>query len=353
MNVLTNLQFEPYGYSHGQVIGFKLSGIKAGYKIDFDLIDQLLIKRKGNAQYNTTRSEAESYQLRSGFKHNITSGELIWIEIEQKNFRSNDYQPGLVRPGHADLSAYQKYGANWNYSGGGQFSGRLTILYVIAGEIARQILTTMTSLEVLGHVAQVGTIVDQNPSLDQIKAVMNDPFPMYNNKQAAIDYLQQLKAEGDSVGGKLGIYITNLEHNYGDDFFASLESKISFMMFSIPAVKAIEFGIGTEFAISTGTQVVEQLAAVDGKVVSTTNFNGGINGGIANCVAPIKFTLTIKPTSSIFQTVETVKFTGSQFEPAVMEIRGRHDSFIANRGLWPAIGLINLLFLDLEMGERC
>lgn len=353
MKVLNRLQFEPYGYSHGDKIGFKLMGIEAGYKIDFELLDQLLIKRKGSSKYNTTRTEAEAYKLLSGFNHQTTTGEPIWIEIEQKNFRSSDYQFGLVRPGHADLSAYQKYGQDWDYSGGGQFSGRLTVLYVIAGEIARQVLTTLTSLEILGHVSQVGPIVSNTDDIELIKAAMKDSFPMVNNKQQAIEYLQQLKAQGDSIGGKLNIAITALEHNYGDDFFASLESKIAFMMFSIPAVKAIEFGIGTDFAIKKGSEVVEQLSVVDGQVVSATNYNGGINGGIANCVTPVNFTLTFKPTSSIFHKIDTVKFNGHNFEPARLEMTGRHDSFIANRGLWPVIGLINLLLLDLEMEERC
>lgn len=124
MEVLNNIKLEPYGYSHGDVIGFKMTGVPRGFAIDFQQIDDLLLKRKGNHKYNTTRSEQEAMKVHSGFTDNITNGQQIWIEIAQHNFKKKDYQFGIVRPGHADLSAYQKYGENWNYSGGGQFSGR-------------------------------------------------------------------------------------------------------------------------------------------------------------------------------------------------------------------------------------
>lgn len=353
MNVLNNINIEPYGYSHGAAIGFKMTGIPAGYEIDFNTIQKLLLKRKGNAKYNTTRSESEKLELRSGFTYNVTNGEQIWIEINQDNFRSSDYQFGIVRPGHADLSAYQKYGQDWNYSGGGQFSGRLTVLYVIAGEIARQVMATMTTTRIFGHVSQVGTITDKVGNIEQI-ASLDDSFPMVNAqvKQDALDYLATLKVDGDSVGGKLDVYIDSLTTNYGDDFFGSLESKISFLLFSVPAVKAVEFGIGTEFSTKLGSEVVEKLDVTKGHVTSKTNYNGGISGGIANLAAPIKLSVTIKPTSSIFQTIDTVKFNGTEFEKDILEMTGRHDSFIANRALWPVIGLLNILFLDLEMEKN-
>ncbi len=349
MNVLNNIKLEPYGYSHGPAIGIKISGIPAGHEIDFELIKQLLIKRKGSAKYNTTRSEAEKLEVHTGFTNNITTGEQIWIEIKQDNFKQSDYQFGTVRPGHADLSAYQKYGEQWNYSGGGQFSGRLTVLYVIAGEIARQVANP--HYKVLGHVAKVGPVEDQVVDLTALEQAMDDPFPMVSEpaKSAATKLLAGLKAEGDSIGGQLDLYIADLAVNYGDDFFASLESKISFLMFSIPAVKAIEFGIGTEFSNKRGSEVVEQFKVCDGKVKSLTNYNGGISGGIANLASPVKFSLTIKPTSTIFQSIPTVKYTATGFEETKLNMRGRHDSFIANRALWPAIGLIHVLLLDMEL----
>lgn len=353
MNVLSNLKLEPYGYSHGPAIGIKISGIPAGHKIDFDQVDKLLLKRKGSSKYNTTRSESEQLILKQGFENQVTTGRQIWIEIEQSNFKQADYQFGTVRPGHADLSAYQKYGNDWQFSGGGQFSGRLTILYVIAGEIARQILVKFTDLKVLGHVSKVGSIVDCVSSAEQLETILDEPFPMVDQlaKQQVIDLLSELKANGDSIGGKLDIYVTNLATNYGEDFFGSLESKISFLMYSIPAVKAVEFGIGTEFSMRLGSEVVEQLEVENGQVKSRTNYNGGISGGIANLSTPIKFSLTIKPTSTIFSQVNTVKYNGQGFEEATLQMRGRHDSFIANRALWPAIGLMYILFLDMELNN--
>lgn len=353
MQVLNNIKLKPYGFSHSSIIGIEIKGIGRGYKIDFELIDSLLVKRKGSGKYNTTRSESEKLEIKSGFTNEITDGKPIIIEIKQTNFKKSDYQFGTVRPGHADLSAYQKYGSDWNYSGGGQFSGRLTILYVIAGEIARQVLVKTTKLEVIGHVSQVAQINDTVNSMMELKAVQNQTFPMVNPraKASALEFLAKLKAKGDSCGGKLDVYITDLDRNYGDDFFGSLESKISFLLFSVPAVKAIEFGYGTKFANSLGSEVVEQLFVENARVVSKTNYNGGINGGIANLAAPLKLSVTIKPTSTIFQQVETVKYDGHSFSESTINMRGRHDAFIANRALWPIIGLLNILFLDMEMED--
>lgn len=351
MEVLNNIKLEPYGYSHGDVIGFKMNGVPRGFAIDFQQIDDILLKRKGNHKYNTTRSEQEAMKVHSGFTDNITNGQQIWIEIAQHNFKKKDYQFGIVRPGHADLSAYQKYGENWNYSGGGQFSGRLTILYVIAGEIARQILTNITDIQVLGHVSQVGSIKDAVPTYASLQQVQSDSFPMVdvNQKQQALQQLTEIKKAGDSIGGKVNIYVSQLNRNYGDDFFGSLESKISFLLYSIPAVKAVEFGIGVDFSTKRGSEVVESLRVVDGKVISDTNYNGGINGGIANLSGPINISVTFKPTSTIFHQIQTVQYNGHEFEPATLQMTGRHDAFIANRGLWAAIGLINILFLDMEL----
>ncbi len=353
MNVLSNISLEPYGYSHGDQIGIKITGYPSGYNIDFEQINELLLKRKGSSKYNTTRSESENLELVSGFDQTVTNGQQIHIVIKQNNFRSSDYDFGLVRPGHADLSAYQKYGEDFNYSGGGQFSGRLTILYVIAGEIARQILAKINQTRVFGHVSQVGSIKDVVTDYTQIQKIQDQPFPMVDQtrKQRALEFLTKLKQEGNSIGGKLDLYIDNLSANFGDDFFGSLESKIAFLMYSVPAVKAVEFGLGTEFAVQKGTEVVEKLNVVDGRVASLTNYNGGINGGIANLAAPIHLKLTIKATSSIFDQIETVKYNDGKFEPATLQLKGRHDSFIANRALWPAIGLLNILILDLEMGK--
>ncbi len=355
MKVLNKIQIKPYGYSHSDVIGFKMNGIKSGYEIDFDLIDNLLIKRKGSTVFNTRRDEKEQLIIKSGFNNMVTNGDQIWIEINQNNFKKKDYEFGIVRPGHVDLSAYQKYGSNWQFSGGGQFSGRLTILYVIAGEIARQVLKTITSLEINGHVAKVGTIKDELLNINDLKTVENEPMPIINpTRKAEIEkLLKTINENGDSVGGQLDIYVRNIEKSYGSDFFESLESKISYLMYSIPGVKAIEFGIGTDFSNKKGSEVVEKIYARNGNVHLNSNYNGGINGGIANKISPIKFSVTIKPTSTIFKEIDTVKYNGSEFEDVTIKMRGRHDSFIANRALWPMLGLLYILFLDLELEDKC
>lgn len=350
MKILNNLNLEPYGYSHSEIIGFKLDGIPSGYLINIQEITKLLDLRRGNKLVNTTRSENDNFIIKSGFDNFQTNGESIIIEITQTGFNSNDYEYGVIRPGHADLSAYLKYQNDYQYAGGGQFSGRMTVLYVIAGEICRQILSQTSNTSVIGHVLQVGDYIDEFGTFEQVKAIQNQPFPMCNLdiKMKTIDYINTLKANGESIGGKVR-FLINPDSYYGDQFFQNLESKISFMLFTIPGVKAIEFGLGTKFANKQGTEVVEQLVAKNSKVNLLTNYNGGINGGIANTLQPIEVLLTIKPPSSIFKNLQTVKWSDSGFRDFELKLQGRHDSFIGNRSIWPGIGLLNILFLDLEM----
>lgn len=352
MKNFNNLNFIPYGFSHSEVIGFKLNGVPPGFIIDFSQIDQLLVKRKGEKTVNTSRIETEKLILKSGFTDDVTNGEEINIEIIQKNYNSNDYQFGVIRSGHADLSAYQKYGSDYQFQGGGQFSGRMTILYVIAGEIAGQILNKITTTQAVAHIFQVGDFKDESPCFKQLLTIQEQVFPFYNLdiKIASLELIKKLRNEGNSVGGKIRILI-NVEKNYGGDFFSNLESKISALLFAIPGVKAIEFGLGVDFASKKGFDVIEQLQVVDGELVQKTNYNGGINGGIANGICPIEVILTFKPTSSVFKQYDTVKWNEDKLENITYKLQGRHDSFIANRGIWPALGLLNLLFLDLEMEE--
>ncbi|MFV0424161.1 MAG: chorismate synthase, partial [Bacilli bacterium] len=305
MQILEKINLEIYGASHQKHLGFKLSGIPKGYDIDFSLIDALLVKRKGNSSYNTTRDKIEMYTFISGIENSVTTGETVHLDIEQSDFCSNDYIKGIVRPSHADVSAYLKFGDKYDYKGGGVFSGKMTVLYVIAGEIARQILEQLKyNIKGYGHISKVLDFMDDNineKTSIQCEELETSNLPIFN-KQMRLEVEQtllELKEKKESLGAKLTFKFLNVPSGLGDIFLNSFESKLSALLFSVPAVKAVEFGLGTDFTQYHGSKVLESLEVKDEKIYSSTNFNGGINGGITNGFQPLVFSCTIKPTATL------------------------------------------------------
>lgn len=357
MEILDNIKIKIIGSSHEGEIGFELTGIERGNLIDFNLIDNLLIQRKGHIKYNTTRIELEDYHLLSGFEDNTTNGEIIKVIIKQKNFNSNHYEYGVIRPGHADLSAYLKYKENYKYAGGGQFSGRMTVLYVIIGEIIRQIITKKEDIKIYSNLKQVFDIFDDDLALateDQLAKLKLSKLPVLNleKKKLIEQLLVTSKKNKTSVGAVVKTIIYDHPAGLGDDFFNSFESKLSALIFSIPAVKGIDFGLGFGFVEVLGHQVIEENLVEGGKLKSNTNYNGGINGGITNGIQPIVFSTVIKPTSSIFKQMNTVKYTGNGFENHQLNLNGRHDTFIANRAIYAIEAMAYICLYDLVINKE-
>lgn len=353
MSMLDKIKIELYGASHQKNIGFRLSGIEKGFLIDTVLIDELLIKRKGNIKYNTSRNKLEQYEFISGIHKNITTGEVIHLYIEQNDFNSNSYEKGIVRPSHADISAYIKYKEEYEYQGGGQFSGKMTVLYVIVGEIARQILLQM-DIEIAGYyniskVLNYEDVLSLNKTKKEFAELSKYELPVFNPKvrNNIIELLSELKERNESLGAKLSFKFWNIPAGLGEFFLESFESKLSAMIFSVPAVKSIEFGIGNEFSNKYGSDVLEQLTAESGIVTSETNFNGGINGGITNGFQPLYFSCTIKPSATLLnREIKTVKFSAGKFENVAYNFKGRHDAFIANRAAYPIMAMVYITVLD-------
>lgn len=345
----TSLCITLFGESHGKAIGAVLDGIAPGIKIDNDYIARKLSLRRPKGEISTQRVEPDKFEIVSGVFNGYTTGTPLCIIIPNENTKSEDYKEvsRLARPGHADLTAEYKYGGFEDYRGGGHFSGRITAALVAAGAIV------MRALEEKGifigtHILRCAKINDRGfeDYQSDIKALSDAEFPVLNAeagekmKQAISD----AKKDRDSVGGILETAVTGIPVGIGEPWFDTLEGVLSHMLFSIPAVKGVEFGDGFEIADKTGSLANDELFSENGKIISRTNSNGGINGGISNGM-PIIFRCAVKPTPSIFKPQNTVDLkTG---ENAVLNLKGRHDPAIVHRARIVADAVTALVISDM------
>ncbi len=351
-----NIRISLFGESHGECIGIVLDGIKSGIKLDSDYITKMMQRRApGKTKFSTPRAEADEFKIKSGVLDGITTGAPICCIIENSNTKSGDYEnlKTLMRPGHSDYPAYVKYDGFNDVRGGGHFSGRLTAPIVFAGSICRQILKDM-GIEIVSHIAEIGGIADD--AMDETKLqdymhLTNEPFPVVNDKKAEEmqAVIEKARMDCDSVGGVIECAVSGIAPGVGNPVFHSVESVISSMMFSIPAVKGVEFGTGFDIARMRGSEANDEYY-YDGKTVKAyTNNNGGVIGGITNGM-PIKFKVAIKPTPSISLPQKTVNVkTG---ENGVITVQGRHDPCIVPRATVVVESAAAIALLDLILEDR-
>ncbi len=290
-----------FGESHGEGIGIVIDGCPAGLPLTIDDFTADFDRRRSGAKGTTPRKESDIPQIKSGVFNHYTTGAPITILFENTNTQSRDYTKlrETPRPGHADFVAMKKYGGFEDYRGGGHFSGRLTLGIVAAGVIAKKLISPVN---VEAFILEAGG--DKNIQRAVEKAV----------------------EEKDSIGGIIECRVSGVPVGLGEPFFDSVESVLSHMIFSIPAVKGIEFGSGFAAARMKGSEHNDKLISVDGK--TATNNAGGINGGITNG-NDIVFRVPVKPTSSTHQKQHTINIkTGDMVD---LEIEGRHDTCIALR----------------------
>lgn len=348
-----NITLSIFGESHGEGIGIVIGGLPPGEEIDREEI-ALDMKRRapGGSAYTTSRTETDQVTILSGLLNDRTTGAPLCGLIANGDTRSGDYQRNFPRPGHSDLAAFMKYGGAHDHRGGGHFSGRLTAPLTFAGSIARQILLRK-GITIGAHIGQIGQIRDgvlsrvDREILDGFRA---SSFPLINIEMetAMKEAILAAKEEGDSVGGIIECAAFGLPGGLGSPFFHSVESRISSMMFSIPAVKGIEFGEGFGMAAMRGSEANDPIRLSGGKIVTASNHNGGINGGITNGM-PLLFRVAIRPTASIRKPQNTVDL--EKMEEAVMEVRGRHDPCIVPRAVPVVEAGLALCLLDLWMGR--
>lgn len=322
-----------FGESHGDCIGCVLDGLPSGLDINMDYINAKMNQRKAVGSISTARKEADQVQIVSGVLNNKTEGTPLTIIIQNTNVHSHDYNnlEYIPRPSHADYAASIRYSGYEDKSGGGHFSGRLTAPIVAAGSILRYALEKKGIL-IGTHIKQLHTIYDKQFSdlINDINYVNNQDFPVLdaNIEQEMINAIQQARSENDSLGGILQTCIVGLPPGIGEPTFSSIESCLAQAIFSIPAIKGIEFGSGFDLANMKGSQANDQFTIIDGQVQTITNHNGGINGGISNGM-PILFNSVVKPTPSIAKKQQSINYQTKQ--NVELEIVGRHDPAIIHR----------------------
>ena len=322
-----------FGESHGEAIGAIIDGLAPGIAIDRDDIAHMLTLRRPSGKISTPRQEKDAFQILSGVVNGKTTGTPIAILIPNENVKSSDYarMATIARPSHADYTAQCKYHGYQDARGGGHFSGRITAALVAAGAVCKCALE-QKGIYIGTHVKKCAGISDREfgDLLADIKAVNETEFAVLDEECGAQMQQAILAAaeEGDSVGGILETAIVGMPAGVGEPWFDSLESMLSHMMFSIPAVKGIEFGAGFAMADMKGSAANDPMKLEDGKIVTETNHNGGINGGITNGM-PVIFRTAIKPTPTIFKPQNTVDF--ENLTETVLAPKGRHDPAIVHR----------------------
>jgi len=334
------LKISIFGESHGEAIGIVIGGLPPGEEIDFSFIEKEMKRRApGRGPLATSRSEEDKVEIMSGVFQGKTTGAPFCGLIRNRDARSGDYTPHLPRPGHADLTAYLKYHGFADQRGGGHFSGRLTAPLVFAGSIAKTVLRRR-GVSVGAHIRQIGSIYDRpfdplNEDHSVLEALAGMELPLLdpaveNEMRAAI---LEAKERGDSLGGAIECCCLSLPAGLGSPFFDSMESLIASMMFSIPAVKGVEFGGGFALAGLSGSQARDELYLENGRIKTLANHNGGVNGGITNGM-PLLFAVAVKPTASIAAEQRTVDL--EKMTDALITVGGRHDPCIVPRAL-PAV----------------
>ena len=338
----SDLSLTIFGESHGRAIGAVLDGMAAGLPVDEAFLAACMDKRRARGDgLSTPRVEADAVQLLSGVVNGRTTGTAIALMIENTNTRSGDYAKtaDLLRPGHADYTAYAKYHGFQDARGGGHFSGRVTAALVAGGAIVLSALHR-AGIDITTHIAECAGIADTRFAQDdaaqlaaQVEALASKPegFAVLDEsvEESMKAAIRAAGAEGDSVGGMLETAILGLPAGIGEPYFDSVESEIAHLVFSVPAVKGIEFGPGFGFAGMRGSEANDAFRMTpEGAVVTATNHNAGINGGIANGM-PVVFRTVVKPTPSIYKQQDTVDYLAKK--DAQLSIQGRHDPCIVPR----------------------
>ena len=322
-----------FGESHGEAIGAVIDGISPGIKIDTAYIDEKLALRRPSGKISTARVEKDNYMFASGIFNGYTTGTPIAIIIPNEDTKSKDYSKlkDMPRPSHADYTAECKYHGFQDYRGGGHFSGRITAALVAAGAVISQALEAV-GIKIGTHISKLHGISDRaftDPNSD-IELLSKKTFPVLSDdaESKMREEIEKTHADGDSVGGVLESVISGVPAGVGEPWFDSAESMISHILFSLGGIKGVEFGDGFALADMLGSEANDPITVKDGKIITKTNRNGGINGGITNGM-PIIVRCAVKPTPSIYKEQDTVNL--SDMKDAKLKIEGRHDPAIIHR----------------------
>ena len=322
-----------FGESHGEMIGVVIDGCPAGLEMDIDFVQKELDRRKpGQSSITTSRKESDTVKFVSGVFEGMTTGAPIAALIPNEDAREKDYDSikETFRPSHADYTYQEKYGIR-DHRGGGRSSARETAARVIAGAVAKLLLKKY-GITINAYVSKVGEISVQKSysELNLDDAEKNSVrCPDESTAAKMIELIEKMKKEGDSVGGIISCVIKNPPVGLGEPVFDKLHADLGKAMLSINAVHGFEYGSGFEGAAKKGSQVNDQFINRDGKIITSTNFSGGIQGGISNGM-DIYFNVAFKPVSTIRKEQKSVNNEG---EEILLEAKGRHDPCVLPRAV--------------------
>ncbi len=344
-----------FGESHGEAIGCVIDGLPAGVELDMDKIYKDMSRRApGNDKFATPRIEKDVPKILSGVIDNVTTGAPLAMIIENTNTKSADYGNimSVPRPSHSDYPAFVKYNGFNDVRGGGHFSGRLTAPLVFAGAVAKQILA-QKGVKVAAHIKQIGSVKDDSFDFcnvdDELISKLNDSrFALINDEVEDVmkNEIEKYRLDLNSVGGMIECVAVGMPVGVGGNMFDTVEGKLANILFGVPAVKGVQFGLGFDFASQNGADVNDGYRMNGDKVELITNNNGGVIGGMTNG-APIILSVAIKPTPSIAKPQDSVNLQTMSDEKLV--VKGRHDPCIVPRAVPVIEGAVALGLLDLMM----
>jgi len=333
------IKYSIFGESHGNAIGIVIDGLKPGIELNLhNIADEMKRRAPGTGKLVTARAEKDEFEILSGFFNGKTTGTSLCAIIRNSDTHSKDYEKtkDLLRPGHADFTGRVKFNGFNDYRGGGSFSGRLTASIVFAGSIAKDILRE-NNIIIGSHILSVKDIKDNNIdslSINQetLDSLHSMDFPVLSSEKKALmeQTIIEAKEKMDSVGGVIECFALGVPAGLGEPFFNSFESSLSQLLFSIPAVKGVEFGLGFDITKLTGSESNDEFYIENETIKTYSNNNGGILGGITSGM-PIVFRAAIKPTPSIAKPQRTVDINKN--ENSTIEIKGRHDPCILPRAI--------------------
>ena len=327
-----------FGESHGRCVGVVIDGCPSGLRIEeSDIQNEVARRIPKDGDVASARVEEDRVEILSGIYKGYTTGAPLAALVWNKDVRSEDYAEltDRPRPGHADYPARMKYGGFGDLRGGGRWSGRMTLAFVIAGAVARKILAK-SGIEILAHASQIGRVSAGKVGPDDIrKNTYTNPIRTADltKVEAMVSEILQAKREGDSVGGVVEFTVLNLPVGLGEPIFDALDADLAKALFTIPAVKGVEFGSGFAAAATRGSENNDQFMLQEGKVVTTTNRSGGVLGGMTSGL-PVTGRVAFKPPSSIAKPQRTVDL--KSLKEVEIAVKGRHDPCIVPKAV-PAV----------------
>ncbi|MCL2598105.1 MAG: chorismate synthase [Paludibacter sp.] len=343
-----NFRLTSFGESHGVGIGGVIDGCPSGLDVNFDFLkNEMQRRRPAQSLFTSERTESDEVMFLSGIFEGKTTGNPIAFIIKNENAQSADYEniKTVFRPSHADFTYYKKFG-NVDFNGGGRSSARETAVRVVAGTFAKMILRNK-GISINAFTSQIGDF-KISVSIEEIDFSQIEKSPVRCPQEDVAEkmfvFLQEIKENGDSIGGTVTCIVSGLSAGIGEPIFDKLQARLAYAMMSIPAAHGFDYGAGFEGISQKGSQQNDIFISKNNKIITATNNSGGIQGGISNSM-PIYFRVLFKPTSSISIAQQTVDIEGNTTE---IKINGRHDICVVPRAVpiveaMTAISLVDFL----------